>query len=304
MERLEISDLVVAFDGATSARLPVRRDDVVRELANAGDRRGAAIARRLPTGPGGFLDEAQIDRLLVRVHTELQRLSEEFQQGRRVEQLLGPLVRSLPPGPGGRRAIVDVGCGLGYLVRWLALRSSLGPSVDLVGCDYNHALIAAARRLAADESLACTFIAANAFSLDRPSAVFVSTGVVHHFRGSDLDAFFAAQDAAGAAAFVHYDTAPTSLAPLGAWLFHWARMREPLSRHDGMQSVRRAHTDDELVDAVRRGAPGMVPVLLDGVRARHPLLNVLRPVIGIRPEHLDGFLRVLGPLAPRAEVRR
>ena len=132
MARLEISDLVVAFDATTSTRLPVRRDDVVRQLTDVGDRRGAAIARRLPTRSDGVLDDDRIDQLLVRVHTELQRLSEEFQQGRRVEQLLGPLVGSLPTVPGTRHTVVDVGCGLGYLVRWLALRSSLGPGVDLV----------------------------------------------------------------------------------------------------------------------------------------------------------------------------
>lgn len=303
MARLELSDLVVDFDADTRERRPVRRADVVERLRAAGDRRGVAIARRLPTRDDDLLDEAKIDQLLLRVHAELQRLSEEFQQGRRVEQLLRPLVQSLPAIGGDRRALIDVGCGLGHLVRWLASRDPRLP-VDLVGCDYNAALVTAAQRLADDEGRSCRFLVANAFDLDRPGAVYVSTGVVHHFRGADLVAFFAAQEGAGAAAFVHYDTAPTSLAPFGAWLFHWARMREPLSRHDGMMSVRRAYTDDELVDAVRRGAPTMVPVLFDRVGTRHALVNVLRPIIGIREEQVDAFLQALGPLASRAEVHR
>lgn len=304
MERLEISDLVVGFDAETLARRPVRRSEVMGQLEASGDRRGAAIVRRLPVRDQDVLDEPHIDELLLRVHAELQRLSEEFQQGRRVEQILLPLLQSLPSGEGDRRAVIDVGCGLGYLVRWLASREQLSRYADLIGCDYNETLVAAARRLATDEEISCQFEVANAFLLHRRAAVYLSTGVVHHFRGADLEGFFAAQESAGAAAFVHYDTAPTSLAPFGAWLFHWARMREPLSRHDGMLSVKRAYSDDELVDAARRGAPTMVPVLLDRVGTRHPLVNVLRPIIGIRAEYLDGFLRALGPLALRVEVLR
>lgn len=304
MGQLEISDLVVRYDEDTLERRAVQRSDVVAALDAAGDRRGARIARRLPVRDGDLLDERQIDRLLIRVHAELQRLSEEFQQGRRVEQVLSPLLGSLPAPSAHRQSLVDVGCGLGYLVRWLASRGVLGPDVGLVGCDLNASLVEAARQLARDEALDCEFLVANAFTLDRPGAVYVSTGVAHHFRGEDLVAFFAAQEQAGAAAFVHYDTAPTALAPFGAWLFHWARMREPLSRHDGLQSVRRAHGDEELVAAVERGAPSMVPILVDRVGTRNPLLNVLRPVIGVRPDRLDAFVRALGPLARRAEVRR
>ena len=82
MPLLEISDLVVARDPVTAERLPVRREDVVAELLAAGDRRGARIAAAMPA-VDGVLDPLAVDRRLVTVHTELQRLSEELRIGDR-----------------------------------------------------------------------------------------------------------------------------------------------------------------------------------------------------------------------------
>jgi len=36
--------------------------------------------------------------------------------------------------------VVDVGCGLGYVTRWLAAHQVLGPGVELVGVDMNSVL--------------------------------------------------------------------------------------------------------------------------------------------------------------------
>lgn len=301
MEPLEISDLVVQVEPETLRRVAVRRSHVVKQLVDVGDRRAARLVRAMPVRGDDVLDEDYIDGLLVRAHAEIQRLSVEFQQARRVAGLLGPLVRALPSGVQGP-AIVDVGCGLGYVLRWLAARSDLPDAVELIGCDLNPALVRVATRLADDEMLRCRFVQADAFHLGLEAPVYISTGVVHHFRGADLPRFFAAQEAAGALAFVHYDVAPTTIAPFGAWLFHWARMHEPLARHDGVCSAQRAYSDHELVAAVRQGSPSMVPILIDPVGTRNPLLNVMRPVIGLRADLVDPFLDQLGPLRSRTEV--
>jgi len=95
--------------------------------------------------------------------------------------------------------------------------------------------------------LPCRFVCGDAFTLRGPATVYTSTGVLHHLRGPDLGAFFQAQDHAGAQAYCHFDIAATALAPLGAWMFHRARMREPLGRHDGVASARRAHDDHTLM---------------------------------------------------------
>ncbi|GCD96200.1 methyltransferase domain-containing protein [Embleya hyalina] len=106
------------------------------------------------------------------MHTELRRLSEELRIPERLAHLLGPLltaVRSTPGAP-DRIRVVDVGCGLGHVVRWLAAHDVLGPDVELVGvdlhADLHAALVAEATRLAEDENLPCRFVRANAFRLD------------------------------------------------------------------------------------------------------------------------------------------
>lgn len=190
-DRPEISDLVVSYDPVTLARLPVRRDEVMAELARHRMAPAARIVARWPHD-GGVLDARFVDGVLLCAHLELQRLSEEFRQGERMRSLLVPLLDALRSGgvPGPYR-VVDVGCGLGYVVRWLAAHGALGSDVRLVGCDYNAPFVRFASTLAAAEGLSCEFVVANAFRLDQPATIFTSTGVIHHFRGECLDRFLA-----------------------------------------------------------------------------------------------------------------
>ncbi|MGM1060077.1 class I SAM-dependent methyltransferase [Saccharothrix sp. Mg75] len=296
MAVLEISDLVVDWDARTGERVPVRRAEVVARLHAAGDRRAARIVRRMPV-TGEFLDPVAVDRLLVRVHTELQRLNEELHMARRFAELLVPVLAAVRA-TGSRLRVVDVGCGLGFVVRSLAASGVLGADVELVGVDFNHALVAEATRLAEDEGLPCTFLRADAFALPGGAAVYLSSGVLHHFAADRLPGFFRAQDRAGALAFVHYDIAATPLAPSGAWLYHRARMREPLGRHDGVASARRAHGDAVLLSAAA-AADGMDAFLFEPFRHTNPFCAAMRPVVGLRPALVDDFRRALGRRARR-----
>ena len=288
-----MSDLVRATDPATGARLPVLREDVVERLVAAGDRRGARVVGRLPVLPGGVLDPEAVDHVLLRCHRELQRLSEEMQQGRRVADVLGPLLTAVRETTGvARPRVVDVGCGLGHVVRWLSWHRPVGP-VELLGCDLDGSLLDEARRLAAAERLDCVFVQAEALSLPEPADVVISTGFLHHLRGPDLVGFLARQD--GVPAVAHWDVATGPLTGLGARLFHRARMREPLARHDGVVSALRAYDDRALLDAVRGGAPSLAPLLVDPSPRRNPLVAVLRPVLGLRPELVQPFLAACPP---------
>ncbi|MFF2628642.1 class I SAM-dependent methyltransferase [Kitasatospora griseola] len=285
----EISDLITAADPATGRRLPVRRAEVVELLRGNGDRWGARIVAGLPADQDGVLDAGSVDRLLVSVHTELQRLSEELRIGERLVHLLGPLFTAIrATGAPGPYRLVDVGCGLGYLVRWLAATGALAPDVELVGVDLDAALVAEAGRLARSEGLRCRFVHGDAFALPQAATVYVSTGVLHHFPEPALAEFFAAQGASPALAFCHYDIASTGLAPIGAWMFHRARMRHPLGRHDGVASARRAHSDRTLLQAA--AASGMRPLLHEPRHVANPFCTTLRPVLGLRP-HLEAPLR-------------
>lgn len=280
----ELTDLLQATDPASGDRLPVRLDAVVAQLEAGGQRRAARLARRLPA-TGGVLDAGAIDALQVRVHCELQRLGEELQLPRRIAAWLRHF-RAARPGEPIR--VVDIGCGLGYVLRWLAAHDALGPDVDLVGVDLNRSLITRAAELAEVERLTCRFIAGDALTpgvaVDAGTAtVVISSGLLHHLPAATLPEFFAAQRALGVAAFAHWDIDPGPWTTLGAWVFHRARMREPVSRHDGVLSARRAHPGPVLLAAARAGAPDYRPACSDGRRWAPRLSDVLRPVTGIAP---------------------
>jgi len=295
----EISDLIVRFDAVTLQRLPVRKHDVLTAFTAAGNERAARIVSAMPERDGVLVPEA-VDRLLVRVHCEMQRISEEFQHGQRVAELLRPLLEALRvQGVERPLRVVDVGCGTGFVVRWLAARGGLGADVELIGADYNRALVDEAARLAASEGLAAQFVNANVFTLTEPATVFLTTGVIHHFRGPDLVEFFRQHEQPRAAAFLHFDFQPSVLAPFGSWLFHAVRMREPLARHDGVLSAVRAHTAATLLEAARRGSPGYSTAMYSTRLGFLPIPRSFHTLVGVRPGLRAAFMEKLGQRADR-----
>ena len=304
-EQPEISDEIVAYDPATLVRLPVRKRDVEETFGALGNQRAARIVRAMPER-GGSLDPEAVDRLLVTVHCEMQRMSEEFQHGRRVFELLSPLLKAVRETRGAGRPlrVVDLGCGTGFVLRWLAAHAQrFGQEVELVGADYNAALVREAQRLARAESLDCKFVVANAFRLEEPADVFITTGVIHHFRGDALTELFRQQDEAGASAFLHFDFQPSPFAPLGSWLFHCIRMRQPLARHDGVLSAVRAHTAERLLAAAREGAPGFRVSMCDTHLWRTPIPRAFHALVGARPLVWEAFVGALGRRASRLAAR-
>lgn len=190
-------------------------------------------------------------------------------------------------GGAGQVRIVEVGCGLGFVLRAMAASGALSPDVGLVGVDLNPVLVAEARRLAGLEGLACRFAHGDALApgvavQDGARTVVISTGLLHHLPEQRLAGFFAAQARLGAAAFAHWDIALCLWSTAGAWVFHRARMREAVSRHDGVLSARRAYAAPVLEAAARAGAPGYDIRVLERSRWHPRALDVLRPVTGIR----------------------
>ena len=269
-----------------AAPVPAMKADVLNALRGRGQRGAAAIVSAIPAAEG-ILDPAYVDALGLRVHLELQRLGEELQLGRRVAALLRPVVEAMRIGGAGQVRVVDVGCGLGFVVRAMAASGALGPDVELVGVDLNPVLVAEARRLAGLEGLACRFAHGDALAPgmaveDGARTVIISTGFLHHLPEQELAGFFAAQSRLGVAAFAHWDIAPCLWSTVGAWVFHRARMREAVSRHDGVLSARRAYAAPVLETAARAGAPGYNIRVVEGPRWHPRALDVLRPVVGIR----------------------
>jgi SAM-dependent methyltransferase len=290
----EISDAIISFDPETLEREPVTKSEVLREFAALGNRQAVRVVEQIPERDGA-LDPEAVDRLLVTAHCEMQRISEEFQHGKRVAELLQPLLNALREGGVERPfRVVDIGCGTGFVVRWLAANGSLGDDVELIGADFNVALVHEAQRLAEVEKLPCAFVVANAFRLEHAAAVYLSTGILHHFRGRGLVELLGRHNRRETRAFVHFDFHPSPMAPLGSWLFHAVRMREPLARHDGVLSAVRAHKSRDLLDAARTAAPDFVSAIYGTRLWGLPIPRVFHALVGVRPDYRESFLRHMG----------
>jgi SAM-dependent methyltransferase len=296
----ELSDWIVQHDPDTLTRRPVRHAQVRSVFESESNGWALRILDRLPRD-GPYLSSHGVDDVLIRAHAELQRLHLEFQHTTRMLRLLVPLVRACRAV--GHRApihVVDIGCGPGAMVRRLARTEALGTGVHWTGCDFNSAFVKTATELARQEGVRCRFRVANALKLDEPATILLSTGVVHHFRGEALDQFFRAQGHPQLLASVHYDITPNWAAPIGAVLFHFARMRVPLARHDGIHSALRAHSDRTLAEAAR--GSGRVVAFFQRPSPWFPVVRVLRPVVVLRPDLLAPLQAALGPLAVDLDV--
>jgi SAM-dependent methyltransferase len=293
----EISDLIIQHDPTTLERLPVRKDDVRSVFVKSGNRKAVRVIDALPERDG-ILDPAAIDRLFVVVHSEMQRLAEEFYHGGRVWELLQPVIaaiRSTSAGKSERLRVVDIGCGIGYTVRWLAACTPLASEgVDLVGMDLNSTLIREGTRLARAENLPCRFVQGDAFSPANSGHIYLSTGVLHHFRGDDLVNFFRRHELPETQAFLYYDFQPSFLAGPGSWFFHVIRMRTALARHDGVLSAVRVHSAQTLVARARSASPGFASGMYGRKIWRTPLPRVFHTLIGLRRPLVGEFRRALG----------
>jgi len=300
----EITDLIVRHDPHTLERLLVRKQDVLDVFAQFHNRQAMRAVEQLPA-QDGVLDAREIDRLLVGIHWEMQRLGEEFYHGPRVYAAISAMIAMIrAEGHTGPLRVVDVGCGIGYTLRWLAAQTPLASEgVELLGVDLNSALIREANRLSRAENLPCHFVHGDAFSPDHSGQVYLSTGVIHHFRGPALSEFLGRHQRPETLAFLHFDFQPSFLAPYGSWFFHILRMRTRVARHDGVLSAVRAHTAETLVQAARSGAPqfasGMYGVKIWNTPLRrvfHTLIGVRRTLLPHLKAHYRRFASRLGEL--------
>ena len=296
----EITDLIVQHDPGTHERLAVRKQQVLEIFSRFRNRKAMRAVRTLPENEG-VLDNRQIDALLLTVHWEMQRLAEEFYHGHRVWELLRAVIAAIrTAGIRETLRVADVGCGIGYTTRWLAANVPVTEwNIELVGVDLNSTLIAEAKRLAAVERLPCQFVHRDAFSREDSSHIFLSTGVIHHFRGEALLEFLRKHDQPKTQAFLHFDFQPWFLAPFGAWFFHYLRMRTAIARHDGVLSAARAHHGRTLTDAARSVLPSFVTGIYGAKVWNTPVPRVFHTLIGLRRDLLPELRRQLGRHAIR-----
>lgn len=296
----EITDLIIQHDPRTLRRLPVRKEELVSVFSRFRNRKALRVVRALPESDG-FLDPHQIDALFLTVHWEMQRLAEEFYHGRRVWELLRCVIASIrQAGIRETLRITDVGCGTGYTTRWLAANIPIAEhNIELAGMDLNSTLIAEASRLASAEGLPCQFIHGDAFSREHSGNIFLSTGVIHHFRGDALLEFLRQHGQPATQAFLHFDFHPWFLAPFGSMFFHYLRMRTAIARHDGVLSAARAHSGDTLTGAARDAAPEFASGIYGARIWNTPVPRVFQTLVGLRRALVPQFLQQLGRHASR-----
>lgn len=297
MDQLEISDVIVEYDPKTLARRPVEKRVALERLGIA-PTWARRIIEDLPEREG-VLDPEAVDARLLTCHAELQRLWEELRHPARVARLLRAAVATLrQAGSTGRLRVVDIGCGPAFVLRWLAAHGVLEGEVSYIGADYNGVLIDTARRLAATESLPIELMVGNALTLREPADIVMSTGVLHHFRGEGLSQFFHAQRDANPKVYMHFDIQPSWAAPIGAKIFHVARMRDPMARYDGTLSAMRAHSGDVLV-AEANNAGGYRNAHYAPAIPWFPMVRTIHGVLGVKPTLAETLAHHLGRIPIR-----
>jgi SAM-dependent methyltransferase len=290
-DKPEISDLIVQYDADSGERILVKRSWAIARCAS---KYAQSIIESIPHNNGVLCNEA-VDDLLIQSHLELQRLWEEFFHAQRVAKVLLAMVKALrSTGTSKKIRVVDVGCGIGYVLRWLATHDSLTKEVTLLGVDYNTALIQQAQQLAQAENLSVSFEVANAFQLTTPADIFISSGVLHHCRGASLHHFFQAQSGCSPMAFAHFDPQQSWATPIGSFMFHFSRMRTPLARYDGWLSAVRAHAGKTLEEAALSHLDNLALFRYNPPIPFFPAVRTMTGIMGIKPEasaKFDAYLK-------------
>lgn len=286
-ERLEILDVLWRADPVSGERLPVRAADAAQRLRLSRQEGAARLVEALPRR-GCDLDPEAVERVFLAVHFELARLSQFLRVPDRIASVLAPIVDDLRERGSGPVTVIDLGCGIGLDARHLAATRALGADVTVAGLDLNALLVGTARGLAEREDVPATFVVGDALSPDEAIAdpartIVVSSGVLHHLGRDHLETFFARHRTLGVAAFAHFDVEPHLWTRFGAWVLHRIRMREPVSRHDGNLSMRRALPATALLGAARAGTEGRYALWCDDKASFVPAPHAaMRPIMGVK----------------------
>ena len=144
--------------------------------------------------------------------------------------------------------LLDVGTGLGDIpCRARSFAAQNGVDIKTIGLDSVFAL---ARASAQGVSFA---VCGNALSLpfaDRSVDVVMCSQVLHHFAGSDAVTLLREMNRVARVRVVVSDLRRSWIAAAGLWLVSFPLRFHAISRHDGVVSVLRGFTREELADTV------------------------------------------------------
>ena len=144
--------------------------------------------------------------------------------------------------------LLDVGTGLGDIpcrAREMARRN--GVALTTIGLD-SAAELAAASRSSVDFSV-CADALLLPFADDSIDVVMCSQ-VLHHFTGADASVLLREMNRVARVRVIVSDLRRSWIAAAGLWLASFPLRFHAVSRHDGVVSVLRGFTPEELVDTV------------------------------------------------------
>lgn len=169
---------------------------------------------------------------------------------RAVMHELEAVVSSLPQ----RATLLDVGTGMGDIprrAREIAARH--GITLDTIGLEAAEWLAAAGR------SSTTAAVVGDGRSLplaDHSVDVVICSQVLHHFFDDEAFALLRELDRVARTRVIVSDLVRSDLAIAGLWLFSFVLGFHPVSRHDGIMSIRRGFRPRELREIVRVATGG------------------------------------------------
>jgi SAM-dependent methyltransferase len=200
-----------------------------------------------------ILDAPGVDPALARRSLRDVMLANSLMGGTRaVMYELASIMPSLPK----RATLLDVGTGMGDIPRRAReVAARRGVTLDTVGLEAAEWLAAAARTsMTAAVVGDGRFLPFASHSVD----IVICSQVLHHFFDHDAVALLQELNRVARVGVIVSDLVRSDLAVAGLWLFSFVLGFHPVSRHDGIVSIRRGFTPGELGTIVR-SATGAQP---------------------------------------------
>lgn len=194
------------------------------------------------------------DELILRTVRDIKRSNTVLRGTHAALAELEPYLSQLP----AHATLLDVGTGFGDLPRAAAQHSDrLGVDLTTIGLDANPAIARGA------SSCVSQIVCASGLALPFPSAsvdIVMCSQTLHHFRGRNETTLLAEMNRVAKTAVVVSDLRRSWIAASGFWLASYPLGFHRVTRHDGVLSVLRGYTRDELSTAVFT-AVGLRPVV-------------------------------------------
>lgn len=197
---------------------------------------------------------ADVPELLDLGHGTLEEVRVNLHDMWRINRLMGglpALTRHLYPRLQPHQTIVDLGTGSGNLLRLLSRRD---PTLNILGVDVTARNLQFAR---SDQPDNVTLIQADArhlpFRIEKVD-YFISNFFLHHFAPEPLIELLGTTYACARRGIIMSDLRRHRLPIWGFRIVAPLMTRNFLTRYDGLASMRRAYTPDELLEFARRAS--------------------------------------------------